>query len=140
MSDAKNIIEKAEVLEEELAQKQQELADMSSEVDILQVRIKEYEERIEDLTKQNEDYVQENAELEKASDELRAEVEKLTEEEAKVEVKVIEELQQLGVEPLSISATEIDRDYVAEFSSISDPIEKTKFYREHKDKILGGNN
>jgi len=140
MSEAKNILEKAENTEEELAQKQQELADMSSEVDILQVRIKEYEERIEDLTKQNEEYVQENAELDKTSDALRAEIEKLTEEEAKVEVKMIEELQQIGVEPLSITASTIDRDYVSEFSSISDPVEKTKFYREHKDKILGGNN
>ena len=88
-------------------------------------RIKELEEQLEELSSKNDD-------LEEA-------VEKLTQEEASLEVKVMETCNELGVQPVSLGAVDTEIDYVAQFSQISDPAEKTKFYRAHKNKILGGN-
>ena len=100
----------------------------------------EADEKIESL----ESAVKEAEELAVQSEEkiadLEEQVEKLTEEEASVEEKVSETLSEIGVEPASIGAVEDTVDYVAEFKAISDPSEKTSFYRQHKDKILGGNN
>jgi uncharacterized protein (DUF342 family) len=139
MTDVKNIIEKAEALEEEATVHAEQLEGLRSEISILEQRNKEYESRIQELTSDNKLLVEENEQLESSNTELQSQVEKLTEEEAKVEVKVIEELQEIGVSPVSLTAEGSGVDYVAEFQSISDPVAKTKYYREHKEKILGGN-
>ena len=73
-------------------------------------------------------------------EELEGKVEALTEEEASVEEKVAESLNEIGVEAVSLEAEGSARNYAEEFTQINDPVEKTKFYREHKEHLLGGIN
>jgi len=138
MSDVKNIIERAEVLESELDAKQTKIADADAEIGVLQARLKESESRVEELVAENAQLSEEITKIEKSAEEMSEQINELTEEEAKVEVKVMEELQQIGVEPVSLQAEGSSIDHVAEFKAITNPVEKTNYYRENKEKILGG--
>lgn len=139
MSDAKNIIEKTEVLQEELSELETQFNDVSEKLAVAEKRIEEYESKISEVNAELECASEENEKLLSQNDDLSKQVEQLTEEEATVEVKVMEELQEIGVQPVSLSVAESDIDYVAEFQSITDPVAKTKYYRKHKEQILGGN-
>lgn len=138
MSDAKNIIEKTEILEQEFSENKSQLEDALAEIAILNERSKVDVEKIETLQSEIASFSEENEALEKNNEELKAQIEKLTQEEARVEVKVIEELQDIGVTPVSLTAEGVSVDHIAEFQAITDPIEKTKYYRKHKAQILGG--
>jgi predicted nuclease with TOPRIM domain len=140
MSDAKNLVEEHAELKEKAKESAIEITALNELLDEANGQFKKSAETIADLESQ---LSQTSEELEKAqleTEELTIKVEKLTDEEASVEVKVIETCQDLGVQPVSASASVEEHNFAAEFSSISDPAEKTKYYREHKEQILGGIN
>jgi predicted nuclease with TOPRIM domain len=140
MSDAKNLVEEHAELKEKAKESAIEITALNELLDEANGQFKKSAETIAELESQ---LSQTSEELEKAQsevEELTTQVHKLTDEEASVEVKVIETCQDLGVQPVSASASVEEHNFAAEFSSISDPAEKTKYYREHKEQILGGIN
>lgn len=139
MEQAKNIIEEHKEKQGEI----DSLTDLLEESNIaITSAINENRELAEKLSESNSKVSELETQLEELSsknDSLEEAVEKLTQEESSLEVKVMETCNELGVQPVSLGAVDTEIDYVAEFSQISDPAEKTKFYRAHKNKILGGN-
>lgn len=147
MTDAKNIIE--------------EHGDLKAENDSVNELLEEANAKIEDVTATNvslseeltsvkeelEKALAENAELSKellseqsSNEELTKKVDMLTQEDDALEQRVSETLNEIGVDPVSIDSNLEEIDHGAEWAKISDPALKTKYYREHKEKILGGIN
>lgn len=140
MNDVKNLVKEHAEYKEKAEESAIEITALNELLDEANGQIKEANEKVVELESQVKET---NDALEKIQDEydvLYAKVETLTQEEASVEVKVVETCQELGVQPVSASVSVEERDYATEFASISNPAEKTKFYRENKEQILGGLN
>lgn len=146
MSDAKNIIEEHSDLKAENDSLNELLEEANAKIDEVSANNAEIAEKLESVKNDLEKVQAENSELSKeldseqsANEELGRKVEELTQEEDALEKKVSETLNEIGVDPVSLDSNLEEVDHVAEWSKISNPIEKTKYYRENKNKILGGN-
>ena len=147
MNDAKNLVEEHASLKQELSDSELEreavnelLEEANTSIEEVKTLNENLHTKVADLEKQIAGYEQELEKTQSLNTDLEKQVESLTQEEASVEVKVVETCQELGVQPVSLTAEGDSVNYAAEFASISDPVAKTKFYREHKEKILGGIN
>lgn len=138
MSEAKNLIEEHEALSEEVSSLKELLDEASTKIEEVTQLNEKLSEQVNTLESEKESAESELEASEKLNDELKEQVEALTQEDQALEKKVSEKLNEIGVEPVSMDSEVQEFDARSEWSQISDPIEKTKFYRQHKDKILGG--
>jgi len=138
MSEAKNIIEEHETLLGEVSSLKELLDEASDKIKALTEQVSEKDAIIEKANSEKESLEKELDEKVAENEELDEQVRQLSLEEDALEKKVSEKLNEIGVEPVSLSSDQEEYDHVEEWAKISDPIEKTKFYRQHKDKILGG--
>lgn len=139
MTEAKNLIEEHESLKGEVGSLNELLEEAN--VKITEV-VKVNEELTAKLATQDTElakYESELLESESENTELKEKVETLTHEDNAVEKKVSEVLNEVGVEPVSLDSNIEEVNYADEWSKITDPSEKTKFYRENKTKIRGNN-
>ena len=138
MSEAKNLIEEHEALSEEVSSLKELLDEASARIEEVTKINEEQSEKVSSLESEKASLESELEASEKLNDELKGQVESLTQEEDALEKKVSEKLNEIGVEPVSLQSEQEEFDHIKAWGEISDPIEKTKFYRQHKDKILGG--
>ena len=140
MSDAKNVIEEHEKLQEENGTLTELLEEANAKISEVAKQSEVLSEKVESLQNENKELSEELDKANEASDELRVKVEELTQEEDALETKVSETLNEIGVEPVSLDSNLEEVDHLAVWGKITNPSEKTKYYRENKEKILGGNN
>jgi chromosome segregation ATPase len=138
MSEAKNLIEEHEELSQEVDSLKELLDEASSKIEEVTQTNEQLSEQVKALTEEKDSAESELEASEKLNEELREQVEALTQEEQALEKQVSEKLNEIGVEPVSLGSEQKEYNHIEEWGNISDPIEKTKFYRQHKDKILGG--
>lgn len=138
MSEAKNLIEEHEELSQEVESLKELLDEASGKIEEVTQINEELSAQVKTLTEEKESAESELEASEKSSEELREQVDALTQEEQALEKKVSEKLNEIGVEPVSLGSEQAEYDHLEEWGKIADPIEKTKFYRQHKEKILGG--
>ena len=138
MSEAKNIIEEHETLLGEVSSLKELLDEASDKIKTLTEQVSEKDAVIEKACSEKESLERELDEKVAENEELDGQVRLLAQEEDALEKKVSEKLNEIGVEPVSLSSDQEEFDHVKEWAEIKDPIEKTKFYRQHKEKILGG--
>ena len=138
MSEAKNLIKEHEELSQEVESLRELLDEASVKIGEATKLNEELSEQLKALTEEKESVESEFEASEKINDELRSKVDSLTQEEQALEKQVSEKLNEIGVDPVSLDSTEEEFDACEQWAQISNPIEKTKFYRQHKEKILGG--
>jgi chromosome segregation ATPase len=140
MSEAKNLIEEHESLSEEVSTLKGLLEEASAKIDEVTKVNEEQSEKVTSLESEKASLESELEAQEKLNDELKEQVEQLTQEEDALDKQVAEKLNEIGVDPVSLESEQEEFNAREEWSQISDPIEKTNFYRKHREKILGGNN
>lgn len=138
MSEAKNLIEEHESLSEEVTSLKELLDEASAKITEVTKINEEQSEKVALLESEKASMEEELTASEKVSEELKEQVEQLTQEEEALEKKVAEKLNEIGVEPASVDSDQVEYDHLKAWGEISNPIEKTNFYRQHKEKILGG--
>jgi len=138
MSEAKNLIEEHEELSQEVESLKELLDEASSKIEEVTQVNEKLSDQVKALTEEKESAESELEASEKSNEELREQVEALTQEEQALEKQVSEKLNEIGVDPVSLDSSAEEFDARKEWAQIIDPIEKTKFYRQHKEQILGG--
>jgi chromosome segregation ATPase len=138
MSDAKNIIEEHENLKAENDSMNELLEEANAKITEVSDQLSELSGKVEKLESANAELSKELEKEQGTNEDLNQKVEALTQEDQALEKKVSETLNEIGVEPVSLQSEQEEFDALKSWGEISDPIEKTNFYRQHKEKILGG--
>jgi chromosome segregation ATPase len=138
MSEAKNIIEEHETLLGEVSSLKELLDEASEKIEKLTLETSEKSEELKKIQEEKTSLEEELDTKVSENEELEEQVRSLALEEDALEKKVSEKLNEIGVEPVSLQSEQEEFDHVKAWGEITDPIQKTNFYRQHKEKILGG--
>ena len=137
--EAKNIVEEHQLLQTRVESLESELLDHKTRNDDLTAENTAFEARVAELERINQDQESALEKIEAENAELQDQVDSLTQEEISGTEKAVTILESVAVEPVEQGeVSEEPSNAYAEYMTITDPAEKVSFYRNNKEKILGG--